>query len=62
MGRELDRLVVAAHPETLRRLEPALADVLAATRSRAHRLDSDADLEPGAFEIREIEFAPHPER
>ncbi len=61
VGREVERLVVAAHPETLRRLEPVLPDVLAATRSRAWRLEARAELEPGRFEIAEIEFAPRPE-
>ncbi len=61
VGREVERLVVAAHPETLRRLGPVLADVLAATRAGAHRLEERAELEPGAFEIVEMELAPRPE-
>ncbi len=61
VGRELERLVVAAHPETLRRLEPVLADVLAATRTRSHRLEERAEHAPGAFEVVEMELAPRPE-
>jgi valyl-tRNA synthetase len=61
VGREVDHLVVAAHPDTLRGLEPVLGDVLAATRSRAHRLEARPDLEAGAFEIRELVLAPRPE-
>jgi valyl-tRNA synthetase len=61
VGREVEQLAIAAHPDTLRRLEPVLADVLAATRSRSQRLEARADLEPGSFEIPEIVFAPRPE-
>jgi valyl-tRNA synthetase len=61
MGREVERLVLAAHPETLRRLDAVLADVLAATRTRRHELAERAELEPGSFEIAGIELAPRAE-
>jgi valyl-tRNA synthetase len=56
-GREVARLVLAGEPAILARLEPVLADVLAAARCAAHRLEPRADLEPGAFAVAEIEFA-----
>jgi len=57
VAREVESLSIAARPESLRALGPVLADVLAATRSRAHRLVERADLAPGVFEIPEIAFA-----
>jgi valyl-tRNA synthetase len=56
-GRAVERLALAAREDTLARLAPVLADVLAATRCQSHLLESDAVLEPGAFAIREIVFA-----
>ena len=58
VGREVEHLTLAAHPETLARLEPVLADVLAATRCRAHRLEARDALEPEQFQVAAIEFAP----
>jgi len=61
VGREVERLALGAEPETLRRLAPVLADVLAATRTHRHELVERGGLEPGAFEVAEIELAPRPE-
>ncbi|HVH05528.1 MAG TPA: valine--tRNA ligase [Myxococcota bacterium] len=59
-GREVARLVLAAEPGTLARVEPVLGDVLAAARGGAHRLAARADLEAGRFAVDEIEFAERP--
>jgi len=56
-GREVERLTLAAQSATLARLEPVLADVLAAARCAEHRLEERRALEPGAFAVAAIEFA-----
>jgi valyl-tRNA synthetase len=61
MGREVDRLTIAAHPETVAQLGPVLSDVLLAARARDHSLAERSDLEPGVFEISEVAFAERPE-
>jgi valyl-tRNA synthetase len=58
MGREALRLVIAANPKSLTRLEPVLSDVLAAARCLGHELAGRPEMEEGAFEILEAEFAP----
>jgi hypothetical protein len=57
MGREVESLTLAASPATLGRLGPVLADVLAATRCREHRLEPRKDLAEGVFEVSEARFA-----
>jgi len=61
MGREAEMLTLVADADTLAALEPVLADVLAATRCRAHAAVEDASLEPGVFAVRDAQFAPKPE-
>jgi valyl-tRNA synthetase len=61
MGREAETLTIAADAETLAKLGPVLADVLAATRCRAHTLATDAEVEAGSFVVRDARFAPRPE-
>jgi valyl-tRNA synthetase len=56
MGREILELRLLASPETLERIKPVLADVLAAARCHAHELEP-ADLEEGTFQVREARFA-----
>jgi hypothetical protein len=56
MGREIERLVIAAHPATLAKLPDVLGDVLAAARCRAHSLASDDALADGAIAIRDAVF------
>ena len=58
MGREALRLVIAASPKSLALLEPVLSDVLAAARCRDHELSGRPEMEEGAFEILDAEFAP----
>jgi len=60
MGREVQRLVLAARPETLDRLRPVLEDVLAAARCLSHELRPAEHLEAGAFAVEEAAFAPPP--
>ncbi len=57
MGREVERLVIAANAKTLVTLASVLPDVLAAARCRAHALATDDALADGAFEIRDAVFA-----
>jgi valyl-tRNA synthetase len=57
MGREVDRLVIAANAKTLAALRPVLGDVLAAARCRAHAPATDESLADGAFAIRDAVFA-----
>jgi valyl-tRNA synthetase len=57
MGREVERLVIAANPVTLAPLSRVLADVLAAARCHAHALAADESLADGAFAIRDAVFA-----
>jgi valyl-tRNA synthetase len=60
IGRVASRLVIAASPATLSRLEPVLADVLSAARCEAHELRADSDLADGVFAVIEAEFADPP--
>ncbi len=62
MGREVEALTLAMAPATRSILEGVAADVLAAARVAAHTFETDASLEPGLFEVREIVFAPKPEK
>ncbi|MDH3214261.1 MAG: valine--tRNA ligase, partial [Myxococcales bacterium] len=57
MGREVERLGVAANAATLGRLEAVREDVMAGARVREHRLEERVGLEDGVFEIESIEFA-----
>jgi valyl-tRNA synthetase len=61
MGREVERLVIAADEATLNALAPVLGDVLAAARVADHATATDASVEPGVLEIRGAVFAPRPE-
>jgi hypothetical protein len=56
MGREVERLTIAASAPTLEQLAPVLNDVLAAGRCRQHRLQESAELEHGSFEVRDAAF------
>ncbi len=56
-GREVESLVLAAHPATLEALAPVLSDVLAGARCRSHRLAADPELEEGTFAVRDPIFA-----
>jgi valyl-tRNA synthetase len=60
MGREVERLTIAASPKTLARLEPVLCDVLAAARCAEHRLSPRDDLADGEFTIADAVFAEKP--
>ena len=62
MGREVETLTISAGATTLERLAPVLGDVLAAGRCREHRLEENASLEEGAFEITDPKFAERPDR
>ncbi len=57
MGREVERLVIAANAETLAALTSVLPDVLAAARCHAHTLATDDALADGAIAIRDAIFA-----
>jgi valyl-tRNA synthetase len=61
MGREVDRLTITAHPESMAQLGPVLSDILLAARASDHSLAERSDLEPGVFEISDIVFAERPE-
>jgi valyl-tRNA synthetase len=56
-GREVAELALAAEAGTLARLQPVLADVLAAARCASHRLEARAALEPGTFQVVDARFA-----
>jgi valyl-tRNA synthetase len=60
MGREVEGLSIAASAQTLAALEPVLADVLAATRARSHRLVPGEDGEDNPFRVFDAVFAPKP--
>jgi valyl-tRNA synthetase len=62
MGREVERMVLAACPDTLARVAPVLEDVLLAARCADHTTAEDASLDAGVFAVREPVFAPKPER
>jgi len=59
-GREIERLAIAGSAATLERLEPCVADVLAAARCRAHRGLVREDLEDGLLRIEDAVFAERP--
>ncbi len=56
MGREVERLTIAASPKTLEKLRPGLPDVLLAARCHAHELAEQPDLEDGTFEVSDAVF------
>jgi len=60
-GREVESLTLVASAATLARLEPCLADVLAAARCQTHRTQAREDLEDGTFAIEDAVFAPRAE-
>ena len=57
MGREVERLTIAANAKTLATLRGVAADVLAAARCRAHSLSGDDALADGELAIRDAVFA-----
>jgi valyl-tRNA synthetase len=57
MGREVERLGIAANGKTLEKLRPGLSDVLHAARCHAHELREDADLPDGGFAVEDAVFA-----
>jgi valyl-tRNA synthetase len=57
MGREVERLVIAANAVTLAALPRVLPDVLAAARCHSHVLATDDALADGTFAIRDAVFA-----
>jgi valyl-tRNA synthetase len=57
MGREVERLTIAANAKTLAELEPVLADVLGAGRCRGHALRVDDSLADGLFSVQDAVFA-----
>jgi valyl-tRNA synthetase len=57
MGREVEALRLAAQPAALARLARVAGDVLAAARVAHFAPETDAALEPDAFEVREVRFA-----
>jgi valyl-tRNA synthetase len=57
MGREVERLAIAANPTTRAALPAVLDDVLAAARCRAHELVTDGSLADGVLAIRDAVFA-----
>ena len=57
IGREVTRLELRTHPDTLAVFEGVSADVMAATRCAEHTLQPDPALEPGAFAIGSVDFA-----
>ena len=60
IGREVEHLSVAAHPQTLDRVAAVLAEVLAAARVASHALTARPDLAEGVFEVADVRFAPAP--
>jgi valyl-tRNA synthetase len=62
MGREVERLTLAASAPTLERVAAGLPDVLAAARCREHSLEARAGLEDGVFEIADAVFADRSQR
>jgi hypothetical protein len=57
MGREVERLAIAANAKTLAALPAVLGDVLAAGRCHAHALATDESLADGEIAIRDAVFA-----
>jgi valyl-tRNA synthetase len=62
VGRHLASLRVAASPRTVRLLEPALGDVLAAARVMDHAIEPREGAEDGGFEVVEARLAEPPAR
>ena len=61
MGREVERLTLAANAKTLARLAPVLDDVLSAARCGEHTLEERESVADGAFEVADVVFAERPE-
>jgi valyl-tRNA synthetase len=55
-GRPLESLTVAASAQTLERLKPVVADVMAAVRARNYQLESREGLMDNTFEVSEASF------
>jgi valyl-tRNA synthetase len=58
MARGVEHLVLAAHPDTLRRFEAVGGDVIAAARCAHHRVHEDHALEALAFRVLDLRPAP----
>ena len=56
VGRPVKTVTLLGRASSLERLRPVLADVLAAGRVSEHRLEAKDSLDPGVFEISEVEF------
>jgi valyl-tRNA synthetase len=61
VGRGVERLVLAGRQAELSRLQPVIADVLAAGRVTAHELSPREGLEEGVLEVVEVVFEPKPD-
>ena len=59
---EVEKLTLLANAKTLARLAPVEADVMAAVRCGSHQTEVDPQLDDGVFSIREVVFAPKPEK
>jgi valyl-tRNA synthetase len=56
VGRGVRRLALAANAATLAQLEPAIGDVLAATRVETHEREARANLADGAFAVTALDL------
>ena len=57
VGRPIETLIVSAHPETMRRIEPVIGDVTAAVRAASYELRADNSLEGAEFRVEQAVFA-----
>jgi hypothetical protein len=61
MGREVERLTIAANAGTLSRLRPVLSDVLSAARCMQHTFEPRDTLADGEFAVEGAVFVERPE-
>ena len=54
ISREIERLTLVAHPDTLEIVKATLGDVMAAIRAKSYAIDADASLDANAFAVRDV--------
>jgi hypothetical protein len=57
VGRPIETLIVSAHRETVRRIEPVIGDVAAAVRAASCELRPDDSIDAAGFRVEQAVFA-----
>jgi valyl-tRNA synthetase len=57
IARELEQLTLSAHPESLKKFQPVLEDVMAAVHVKQYTLQEDPEMEEGMFAVLDAKIA-----